>query len=74
MTEQFVVDQHQAALITDGIEFSRPMTRNVNSQSEIAGMGDAITYSKGASIVRMMSFIFGANTFKEALRGYLEKK
>lgn len=74
MKEQFVIDEHQAALIADSFESSQPMTREVSSQSQIGGMGDLITYSKGASIVRMMSFIFGNNVFKSALRDYLSKK
>ncbi|XP_032687648.1 putative aminopeptidase-2 [Odontomachus brunneus] len=73
MKEQFVVDEHQAALIADSFESSQPMTRKVSSQSQIGGMGDTITYSKGASIVRMMNFIFGNNAFKSALRDYLSK-
>lgn len=74
MKEQFVVEQHQTALITDSLESSPPMTREVSSQSQIGGMGDSITYSKGASIVRMMSLVFGSNVFKPALRDYLQNK
>lgn len=74
MREQFVVDQHQVAMIADGVESSRPMTRNVSSQAQIGGMGDAITYAKGASVIRMMNFTFGAGVFKSALRDYLEQK
>lgn len=74
MKEQFVVEQHQSALIVDGFESSLPMTRNVSSQSEIGGMGDSITYSKGASIVRMMNLTFGTNLFNSALREYLKNK
>ncbi|KAL6443889.1 hypothetical protein ACFW04_001722 [Cataglyphis niger] len=71
MREQFVVEQHQSALIADGFESSRPMTREVFSQSQIGKMGDSITYAKGASIVRMMNLTFGANVFRLALRDYL---
>ncbi|KAG7211600.1 hypothetical protein KM043_010856 [Ampulex compressa] len=71
MKEQFLVDQHQSALGIDGIESSQPMTRNVSSQSQIGGMGDSITYSKGASIVRMMNLVFGSDVFHPALRNYL---
>ncbi|XP_050466418.1 putative aminopeptidase-2 [Cataglyphis hispanica] len=71
MREQFVVEQHQSALIVDGFESSRPMTREVFSQSQIGGMGDSITYAKGASIVRMMNLTFGDNVFRLALRDYL---
>lgn len=74
MEQQFVVEQHQPALITDGLESSRPMTREVSSQSQIGGMGDSITYQKGASIVRMMSLNFGSHVFRPALVGYIRDK
>ncbi|XP_011705871.1 PREDICTED: aminopeptidase M1-like [Wasmannia auropunctata] len=74
MNEQFVVEQHQSALIVDGVESSLPMTRVVSSKSQIAGAGDTITYNKGASIVRMMSLIFGTEIFNNALRSYIENK
>lgn len=74
MNEQFVVEQHESALIADGLESSRPMTREVSSQSQIKGMGDSITYAKGASIVRMMNLIFETDVFELALRDYLRDK
>lgn len=74
MEEQFVVEQHQAALKTDSFTSSRPMTREVVTPSQIATVGDAITYAKGASIVRMMGFIFGNDVFKHALQDYLKNK
>ncbi|EFN87053.1 Aminopeptidase N [Harpegnathos saltator] len=73
MKEQFVVTEHQAALTADSLESSHPMTREVSSQSQINEMGDVITYSKGASIVRMMNLIFGDDVFNSALRDYLNK-
>ncbi|RLU27565.1 hypothetical protein DMN91_001369 [Ooceraea biroi] len=72
MEEQFVVEQHQAALVTDSLKSSRPLTREVSSQSEIGTMGDSITYAKGASVVRMMDLTFGVDLFKNALRAYLQ--
>ncbi|XP_011870129.1 PREDICTED: uncharacterized protein LOC105563274 [Vollenhovia emeryi] len=72
MKEQFVVEQHQTALIADGLESSLPMTRDVFNKSQIAGIGDTITYNKGASIVRMMSLLFGPEIFENALRRYIQ--
>ncbi|KYN33599.1 Aminopeptidase N [Trachymyrmex septentrionalis] len=72
MAEQFVVDQHQPALIADGLESSLPMTRDVFSTSQIEEVGDTITYFKGASILRMMSHVFGNEIFEEALRSYIK--
>ncbi|KAG5311631.1 AMPN Aminopeptidase, partial [Acromyrmex insinuator] len=72
MAEQFVVDQHQPALMADSLESSLPMTRDVFSTSQIEEMADTITYFKGASILRMMSHVFGNEIFEEALRSYIK--
>ena len=74
MAEQFVVDQHQPALMADSLESSLPMTRDVFSTSQIEEMADTITYFKGASILRMMSHVFGNEIFEEALRSYIKNK
>ncbi|XP_011706815.1 PREDICTED: aminopeptidase M1-like [Wasmannia auropunctata] len=74
MNEQFVVEQHQSALIVDSVESSLPMTRVVSSKSQIAEAGDTITYNKGGSIIRMMNLIFGTEIFNNALRSYIENK
>ncbi|XP_014472138.1 PREDICTED: uncharacterized protein LOC106743116 [Dinoponera quadriceps] len=71
--EQFVVDVHQAALVADSLESSQPMTREVSNHSQIEKIGDIITYSKGASIIRMTSLAFKKNVFPSALREYLSK-
>ncbi|XP_076675141.1 uncharacterized protein LOC143372620 isoform X2 [Andrena cerasifolii] len=72
MEEQFVVEQHQTALAADGLETSMPMTRNVSNSEQLGGIGDTITYNKGASIVRMMNLTFGRDIFKAGLQNYLE--
>jgi len=74
MKEQFLVEQHQSALIADSLESSLPMTREVSSKSQVAGIGDTITYNKGASILRMINFLFGTNIFENALRIYIQNK
>lgn len=71
---QFVPDQTHAALSTDSLEFSKPLTREVNTPEEISGAFDTITYQKGGSIVRMAEHILGRNKFMIALRQYLKQK
>ncbi|KAL2747896.1 putative aminopeptidase-2 [Vespula maculifrons] len=73
MEDQFLVEQYQAALGFDGIETSLPLTREIINQSQVSGSGDSITYSKGASIIRMMSYIVGIDKFYEALRLYIRQ-
>lgn len=71
MEDQFLVEQYQAALGVDAIETSQPMTREIRNQSQVNEIGDSITYAKGASIIRMMSYIIGIDKFYEALRFYI---
>ncbi|CAD1472151.1 unnamed protein product, partial [Heterotrigona itama] len=72
MENQFLVEQHQTAFAADGIETSLPMTRTVVNSSQIGGVGDTITYNKGASILRMINLVFGSDVFDATLRNYLE--
>ncbi|KAF3426305.1 LOW QUALITY PROTEIN: hypothetical protein E2986_13349 [Frieseomelitta varia] len=71
MEDQFLVEQHQTALAADGVESSLPMTRTVVNSSQIGGVGDTITYNKGASILRMINLVYGANVFDATLQNYL---
>ncbi|CAF1272229.1 unnamed protein product [Rotaria sp. Silwood1] len=48
------------------------VVQNVTSAAEITSLFDSITYSKGASILRMLEKIVGANTFRDGLRDYLK--
>lgn len=73
MEDQFLVEQHQTALAADAIESSQPMTRNVTNSLQISGVGDTITYNKGASILRMMNLVFGSDVFDATLQNYLHK-
>lgn len=44
---------------------------NVTSAAEITSLFDSITYSKGASILRMLEKIVGSERFRDGLREYL---
>jgi aminopeptidase N len=71
MEEQFVVEQHHSALVADSLESSLPMTRDIVDKSQI--VGDDIVYNKAASVIRMMSLLFGNENdiFEDAIRSYL---
>lgn len=47
------------------------IVQNVTSPADITSIFDSITYSKGASILRMLEKIVGADTFRDGLRDYL---
>ena len=47
------------------------VVKNVTDASEIISLFDSITYSKGASILRMLEKTVGADRFANGLRDYL---
>jgi glutamyl aminopeptidase len=47
------------------------VVENVTSAAEITSLFDSITYSKGASVLRMLEKIVGPIRFREGLRDYL---
>lgn len=67
------MDLHLTGYAADAIETSKPMTRSVNSKTEVEAAGDKITYNKGGSIVRMMNLMFGSTVFDLGLQNYLNK-
>ncbi len=47
------------------------VVENITSAAEITSLFDSITYSKGASVLRMLEKIVGPDRFREGLRDYL---
>jgi aminopeptidase N len=47
------------------------VVKNVTSAAAITSLFDSITYSKGASILRMLEKIVGSETFQKSLQDYL---
>ncbi|CAF1380877.1 unnamed protein product, partial [Didymodactylos carnosus] len=53
---------------------SHPISvQNVTTAAQITSLFDSITYSKGASILRMLEKIVGENKFRDGLRTYLSQ-
>lgn len=71
---QFIVEQLHVALSADSLESTHPLTHEVNTPDEIEDMFDAISYNKGASVIRMIEHIIGSEQFRDALRDYLKQK
>ncbi|KAF5289208.1 hypothetical protein FQR65_LT00095 [Abscondita terminalis] len=72
LENQFIVEQQQRILITEALDKAKPITNtNVSTPSEVSGMFDTTTYSKGGSIVRMMYLLLGKETFYRGLQSYL---
>ncbi|KAL8588267.1 hypothetical protein ACOMHN_008570 [Nucella lapillus] len=71
MTEEWVAKGFHGIMGSDALATSRPLTADVETPAEIAAILDAITISKGAFIIRMMSFIMGHDNFVTGLNNYL---
>ena len=71
MWTQFVSDETNDALGLDGLKNSHPIEQEVNNPAEIGQLFDAISYSKGASILRMLEDFLGGETFQQGLHRYL---
>jgi puromycin-sensitive aminopeptidase len=72
MWTQFNVDEQQQALKLDALEHTHPIEVTVNHPDEIRSIFDAISYSKGASVIHMLHEYLGADDFRNGLRHYLE--
>ena len=73
MWTQFVSADTNSALSLDGLKNSHPIEQEVRDPAEIGELFDAISYSKGGSILRMLEHFLGANAFREGLRRYIAR-
>jgi len=68
---RFVIDELHDVLGLDSLKNSHPISQEVNDPNEISELFDQISYSKGASIIRMMTYIIGKEVFKQGIHNYL---
>lgn len=72
MWTQFSVDEQQQALKLDALEHTHPVEVTVKHPDEIRTIFDAISYSKGASVIHMLYHYLGEKDFQKGLRSYLK--
>src|SRR3989339_895930 len=70
---QFVRMDLSRALQLDALVNTHPIEIEVSHPSEIREIFDAVSYSKGASIIRMLADFLGERDFRDGLRYYLKK-
>lgn len=70
---QFVYMDHSHALDLDGLKNTHPIEVPVNHPAEISEIFDEVSYSKGASVIRMLAEYLGYKNFRDGLRAYLKK-
>ena len=68
---QFVSNDTNRGLSLDGLKSSHPIEQEVSNPAEIGQLFDAISYSKGASILRMLEDFLEEQPFRRGLHQYL---
>ena len=71
--QSFVVDDLQSALGLDALRSSHPIEVPVKRADEVNQIFDAISYSKGSCVLRMISKYCGEQDFLEGVRRYIKK-
>ncbi|KAM1021901.1 hypothetical protein ACFX2J_042737 [Malus domestica] len=67
------LDELTAGLKLDGLEESHPIEVEINHAAEVDEIFDAISYKKGASVIRMLQSYLGAEVFQRSLASYIKK-
>lgn len=70
---QFSVADLGIALRLDALYHTHPIEIPVHHPDEIGEIFDEVSYSKGASIIRMLADYLGEENFRDGLRHYLKK-
>ncbi|OGF77731.1 hypothetical protein A3I27_03580 [Candidatus Giovannonibacteria bacterium RIFCSPLOWO2_02_FULL_43_11b] len=70
---QFVRQDLSRALQLDALLNTHPIEVPVRHPNEIGEIFDAVSYSKGASVIRMLADYIGEKKFRKGLRHYLKK-
>ncbi|XP_048435335.1 aminopeptidase M1 [Pyrus x bretschneideri] len=67
------LDELTDGLKLDGLEESHPIEVEINHAAEVDEIFDAISYKKGASVIRMLQSYLGAEVFQRSLASYIKK-
>ncbi|VAI31889.1 unnamed protein product [Triticum turgidum subsp. durum] len=67
------LDSTTTALRLDSLEASHPIVVEIHHASEVDQIFDAISYDKGASVIRMLQSYLGAERFQKAMASYMKK-
>eukprot|EP01128_Nolandella_sp_AFSM9_P003354 TRINITY_DN1435_c0_g1_i1.p1 TRINITY_DN1435_c0_g1~~TRINITY_DN1435_c0_g1_i1.p1 ORF type:complete len:863 (-),score=234.42 TRINITY_DN1435_c0_g1_i1:89-2677(-) len=70
---QFISDYIFRALQVDSLRNSHPIEVDISKARQIDEIFDAVSYCKGASVIRMIENYLGEADFKRGLNLYLEK-
>jgi aminopeptidase N len=71
--EQFISQRWLSVMQNDAISFSHPVNMKITHNDQLTSVFDAITYSKGSSLLRMMRNFMGNETFNRGISKYLSQ-
>ncbi|XP_035897099.1 glutamyl aminopeptidase isoform X2 [Anopheles stephensi] len=71
--EQFIIDDLHGVLNLDATLGSHPIVMSVENPNQITEIFDTITYSKGASVIRMLEDFVTPAVFQQGVTRYLTK-
>ncbi|XP_018553205.1 glutamyl aminopeptidase [Lates calcarifer] len=72
MRDIMIISDVLPVMVDDALLSSHPIIVNVSTPAEITSVFDAISYSKGASILRMLEDWMGKDMFRDGCRKYLK--
>ncbi len=67
------IHRRETALETDALRSSHPIAPPIRTADEAHENFDAITYTKGASVLRMLERYLGARVFQKGVRAYIRR-
>ncbi|XP_022982337.1 aminopeptidase M1 [Cucurbita maxima] len=67
------LEESNHGLTLDGLAESHPIEVEINHASEVDEIFDAISYRKGASVIRMLQSYLGAECFQKSLASYIKR-
>src|SRR5919106_3027842 len=70
---QFLFADIGPAMSLDGLRNTHPIEAEIKTPDDINELFDAISYSKGAAIIRMLEQFLGEETFRQGLVHYLSR-
>lgn len=71
--DQYITDDLDRARALDGLRSSHPVQVPIPKAEDVEQVFDAISYSKGACVVRVIYHVLGADKFRQGLRAYMRK-
>ncbi|CAC5411232.1 ANPEP [Mytilus coruscus] len=74
MFDHMIIDDLHPVLNFDSHVTSHPIYVPLTSLEELSNIFDAISYSKGGSVIRMARFFLGEETFRKGLSRYLNNR